>query len=253
LEGDSLARVKMVDTTLRYLEAYLSGIHQAQAGHYDQSVEGFDRTDALLDEMGVVDYLAKDGHIRLKTSRLKTIAEYFPDRLGFVRTWRILGPFDNDRRDALVLHEDFEGDAKPTLMGEIADHTGRKARWRTYTSPGGFVSFENAFDKDQKDWRFSTAYAAVRVHNKQARRVQFRMDSFNGFRVYLNGNQVYERPGLDADSPDKRMVEVDLPAGDSTILIKVGKSFEGVGFHWGFYFRITDAKGNPIQSLSYSP
>ena len=78
------------------------------------------------------------------------------------------------------------------------------------------------------------------------------MDSFNGFRVYLNGNQVYERPGLDADSPDKRIVNVDLPAGQSTILIKVGQSFQGVGFYWGFYFRITDAQGNPVRSLRYS-
>jgi hypothetical protein len=253
LEGVFQSRVKMVETTQRYLEAYLQGIHQAQAGHYEKSVEGFDRADALLDEMGVVEYLATDGHIRLKTARLKTIAEYFPDRLGFVRTWRIIGPFDNDKRDALVLHEDFEADAKPTLMGELSDHAGRKARWRTYASSGGFVSFEKAFEKDQRPWRFSTAYAGVRINNKQARTVQFRMDSFNGFRVYLNGKQVYERPGLDADSPDKRIVNVELPAGQSTILIKVGKSFEGAGFHWGFYFRITDANGQSINGLQYSP
>ncbi len=152
----------------------------------------------------------------------------------------------------MVLHEAFESEAKPPLQGEKSDHAGQKARWRSYLSPGGFVSFEKAFEKDPRSWRFSTAFAATRVRSEKAQRVQFRMDSFNGFRVYLNGQQVYERPGLDADSPDKRIVNIDLPAGESTILIKVGQSFEGVGFHWGFYFRITDLAGNAVQSVQYS-
>lgn len=254
LEGMFLRRVKMVELTQQYLEAYLQGVRQAQAKQYDKSISAFDRADKLIDELAGLKYLlgVDDFHRRMTTARLKTVAEYFPDRLGFVRNWRILGPFDNDRRDALVLHETFESEAKLPLQGEKADHTGQKARWRSYLSPGGFVSFENAFEKDQRPWRFSTAFAAVRVHSDKAQRVQFRMDSFNGFRVYLNGNQVYERPGLDADSPDKRIVNVDLPEGESTILIKVGKSFDGVGFHWGFYFRITDGKGNAIPSLKYS-
>ncbi len=248
-------RVEMVNLSLEYLEAYLEGVWAAQAGNYDPSITGFDRAHAKIDALDKIGHMPDvvDGHRRLNTAKLKTIAKYFPDQLGFFRTWHVLGPLDNDHRNAFFQLEAVEAEAQfpSKSVVKLADGV---ATWRQYTSGEGFVNLSTAFKEVQTPWTMNYAYAATRIHCPKAMEVQFRMDSFNSFLVYLNGKQIYKRPGLDADVPDKRKFPVSLPVGESTILIKdCQTSKPSTSFQWGFYFRITDIEGNPIREIETVP
>ncbi|MBW7939270.1 MAG: hypothetical protein H3C63_10855, partial [Candidatus Omnitrophica bacterium] len=49
---------------------------------------------------------------------------------------------------------------------------------------------------------------------------------------------------------DEDRVQVELPSGTSTVLLKIGQT----GLNWGFFFRIMEAgKDVPLQGLTASP
>ena len=241
-------RVQFVEASQRYLEAYLDGVWSAQTGDYTRSVTAFERVESLIKEMtqsGSIN--PEEARGRMKTVRLKTLAEHFPDRLGMVRRWKLLGPFDNTQRDADMRTDPFEPVA--SIAGPVTSAGGAHREWWSYESRGGFVNLESALKDRKVSWKLSYLYAGLKLQTAQAAQVQLRMDSFFPFRVFLNGREVYHRSGLDADCPDKRIVSVDLPNGESTLVLKLSQTkLTSDAFPWGLYFRITDNQGNPIPS-----
>lgn len=244
-------RVAMVDGTFRYLKAYLHGIWAAESGDYEAFAAAFDEVFERIDTLGAAGELpdVEDAKRRLGTAKLKAEAAHFPDKMGLLRTWRVLGPFDNSQRDAIYRSQPFEGSAGLTLANQvrIGDDL---AKWQQHESEGGFIAFDEIFAQSPKHMAFRFAYAGVKVDMAEARHVQLRMSSFNAYAVYVNGKEVFRREGLDADAPDKNKVSVSLPKGTSTILVKVCETHRTPGFQWGFYFRITDGNGNPVPSLT---
>lgn len=246
-------RVLLTKTVLRYLEAYLQGVWQAKAGNYSASAKSFDVADWCINDLYANGVFGDpdDAHNRIKTARLKTHAQYFSDKLGFVRKWNILGPFNNDNIAGIVSVNKIEMDAKPEFKGSVTMADGQKASWKEYESPEGQMVFSDAFTKFPADWKFGYAYAGIRIESPVQQNVQLRFSSFNGNAVFLNGRQIYNRTGLDADSPDKTIVPVTLNSGANTILVKVCQTVENPSFKWGFYFRITDVNGNPVKNIRY--
>jgi hypothetical protein len=244
----------MVEVGHRYLEAYLEGIAQAKLGKYEESAAAFDRAEQLIDRLnpkgfGYSD--AADCHRRIRGARLKFLAEYCPDKLRMVRRWNLLGPLNNDARDADLTQDGFE--PGQGIGREVKLKDGRVVAWSKYESPGGFLNFREAFAKSSHAWRLSYAYAAFTV-KAPGGSAQLRMDSFYPFRVYLNGVEVYYRAGCDADAPDKRIVDVELKEGENTLVFKCCQTVDSSAsdeFPWGLYMRITDRRGNPIEELVY--
>jgi len=231
-------RVAMVDMSQRYLEAYVAGVWNAQQGKYDASVSAFDRMNDLIDEMEKHGFLdGADARRRAKTMRMKALAQHFPEKLGFVSKWSLLGPFDNSTRNAHLEQESAELIASANETVTFTD--GTVARWWDCESPGGFVNLEKAFAGKTGDWPLSYAYARTRYFAPRAMSVQLRMDSFFPFRVFLNGKEVYHRLGLDADCPDKRKANVRVKAGENVIIFKLSQTvISSDTFPWGLYFRV---------------
>ena len=255
------ARVNLAHLAQKYLEDFLDGVWSAQSGNHGDFIAAFDRVDSdisAIDAEAVEDeFNAADARTRMLTAKMKTLAKYFYDMYGFVRTWSFLGPFDNDSKNAHLEPDLFPASLFPSgvescLPAETAG--GGTAYWSNYTSPEGFVDFSEALLDGIGDWEYSSAYAAVTVDAPYAMSVRFRMDSFNPFRVYLNGAEVYSRLGPDADRPDKRIVSASLLAGDNTVVFKISQVAKpSYAFKWGLYFRITDSGGNLISGLETSP
>lgn len=250
-------RVDMIALAHDYMNAYLAGIWNAQAGDYDATIAAFDHVNVAIDNLIEKSYIADDAvvnaKIRTTGGRLKTIAKYFPKRLGFAQQWSILGPFDNDTGGAIHDVADWETQPRLDFDKPYQSPAGRSAKWELYTSDEGFVSLTHALKDVDRPWTMSYAYAATRVRVPKPTKVHFRMDSFNGFKVYLNGKQVFIRPSLSMDAPDKRLAVVTLPAGISTIVIKNSQTAQGPHVRWGFFFRITDTAGNLLPELDYLP
>ena len=244
-------RLKMVDLSQRYLEAYVDGVWSAQARRYDAAVAGFDRMDSLIDEMAAAGVIyAVDARRRAKTMRMKALAEHFSKRLGFVTRWKLLGPFDNSDSNADRVREAFEPIGSTDAPVTQAD--GTEVKWWDYESPGGFLNLEKAFEGRPKAWTLSSAFAATTFHAPHDLLAQLRMDSFFPFRVSVNGQEVYYRPGLNADCPDKRLVHVKMKAGANTVVFKLSQTrVTSDTFPWGLYFRVVvtgrDAVALPEQ------
>ncbi len=169
--------------------------------------------------------------------------------MGMITRWKLLGPFSNDARDAQVTRDAFEPLGVIGRPVKLKD--GSEAKWRKHASPAGFLDFKQAFAADARSWRFFYAYAGVVVKSSRSRTAQLRMDSFWPFRVYLNGKEVFNREGANADAPDNVIVNVDLAAGDNTVVFKcsqLGDSGIAV-WPWRLYFRITDKSGMPLNDV----
>ncbi len=230
-------RVAMVETSLRYLESYLAGVWRAEARDYGKAVAAFDRMAACIEEMERSGWIhAADARRRARTMRLKALAEHFPEELGFVTAWRLLGPFDNSARNADRERDPFEppGD----ISGPVRTDTGALLHWIDYTSPGGFLNLEKALSGRPRDWALSYAYAGTVIKEPHPPRVQLRMDSFFPYRVYLNGKEIFYRPGLNADCPDRKIIDAVLEPGDNTLVFKLCQTaLTSHSYPWGLYYR----------------
>jgi len=242
-------RTAMVDMAQQYLEAYLGGVWAAQAKDYDGALASFDRMDGLisaLDERGWVD--GTDARRRAKAMRLKALAKHFPGRLGYVTRWRILGPFDNTSHDADQRRDPFEPIRSTDEAVTTADDV--RAEWWDYTSPGGLLNLETALAARKGDWTLSYCYASTVVDSPRAVPAQLKLDSFFPYRVSLNGEEVYYRPGLNADCPDRTTVDVSLRKGTNLIVVKLSQTqLTGDTFPWGLYLRIVPDEAQDVAVL----
>lgn len=233
-------RVAMVDLAQQYLEAYLGGVWAAGAGNYEAAVAEFDRLDrtlAALAAKGWVD--GKDAPGRARAMRAKALAEHFPGRLGYVTDWQLLGPFDNSANAADKRREPFE---PLTSLDPVALPQGGQAAWWRYRSPGGFLNLEQALaprKPAQHPWTLSYAFAATTYEAPRALAAQLRCDSFFPFRAFLNGEEVLYKSGLNADCPDRQVIDVRLRPGKNLLVVKLCQTQLATdSFPWGLYLRV---------------
>lgn len=235
-------RVKMVDMSHRHLEAWLGGLWAAQEHRYKDAVAAFDRMDQVINELDSHGYIAADdARHRARALRMKPLAENFPTEMGFITSWKLLGPFDNSdlnghRRDP------FEPVSSLSAPVKLAD--GKQARWWNYESPnGGFLNLEQAFADKRGDWQLSYGYAAINYNAPRAMEAKLVMDSFFLFKVYVNGKEVFSKNGENFDHPDKYSIKVNLKAGANVIVIKASHtSLIKDVFPWGLHLRVLEDK-----------
>lgn len=251
-------RIALADLNQQYLEAYLEGVWSAQSGDYSKSVAAFDRATSLVTALGERGILhqknifgTKDTLLRLDGIRLMTLAQYFPDEFGMIRRWMLLGPLDNSSRGAELSTDRFQPILSIDAPVKLED--GSILKWRKYENPSGFLDFRKALGPINPKWTALYAYVGFRVVMPEKKRVELRMDSFNAFRVYINGKEVFYRPGWDLDIPDKRKVPVILDAGENTIVVKCTHTSDTYSFPWGLWFRMTDRAGQPLKNLEFYP
>lgn len=244
-------RVAMVDLAQQYLEAYLGGVWAAQGKDYDKSVSEFDRMDRVLAALAAKNWVdGKDAPARAKVMRLKALAENFPQQMGYVTEWKLLGPFDNTANTSDKVREAFEplGSLEPVKLAD-----GQQVAWWDYKSPGGFLNLEQALapKKPAKDpWTLSYAYAATTYDAPRALSAQIRLDSFFPFHVFLNGEEVFYKAGLNADCPDRQVVDVRLKPGPNLIVVKLSQTqLSTDSFPWGLYLRVVADEAPEVTAL----
>jgi len=73
------------------------------------------------------------------------------------------------------------------------------------------------------------------------------LDSFFPYRVCVNGAEVFYRPGLNADCPDRKSLDVQLRQGSNLIVVKLCQTQITTDSHpWGLYLRVvTDDTKTP--------
>jgi len=163
--------------------------------------------------------------------------------LGLAGDWMLIGPFDNENMTGHDRPYPPENtlDMKATYQGKTGP-----VRWWKHANPAWDGYIDLARLMKPSDW--TCAYALCYVTAPRETKAQLRAGSNDSLIVWLGGRKVLDRKVERAATMDDDIVEVTIPAGTTPILLKVCQT-KG---NWGFYFRITDASGQPLRGVRFS-
>src|SRR6266849_5471980 len=167
------------------------------------------------------------------------------ERAAPVRTWAVIGPFDNDGRRGLRAVYGPETDGyDPGVKYPGKDHD---VSWRTLPPqmfPLGYVDLSSAVWPAQD----SAVYAATGLRSPRARTAVLHLGASGATRLWVNGKLVREDPAVHPSRWDQAAFAVELRAGDNAVLLKVA---HGIGKP-GFSLRICDGRDEPLRELARS-
>ena len=201
--------------------------------------------DAATDRTQVDDIAAK----------LKELGEEvdLKDKFGFLRDWRIVGPFDN--RD----EKGFDKKAGPEA-GELAAPDFEAGYGSDYPDAAPPVSWgEYRTDSDDgvldvaaqlQPWKGATVYAASEFEADAAREVELRLSTDNAWKLWLNGELLFEREEYHRSmSWDQYVIPARVREGRNVVVLKVLQNEQDQGWAQDFSYslRVTDPAGRAVN------
>jgi hypothetical protein len=167
-----------------------------------------------------------------------------PRDMGFVMTWRVIGPFDNREKKGFSVAYPPEKEINPT-----ATYDGKEApvKWLAAESTDryGDVDLNKAIGKHMG----AVAYALAEFEVDQETPCQLRLGSINANKIWLNGELLHEREVYHASTKiDQYTARGVLKPGRNTILLKIcqNEQTEVWAQDWKFQLRVCDDIGTAI-------
>jgi len=223
IDGDSLGDLP-VQTGIELIRSL-----KAEERH-EEAERLFDASLARLAHPGntqpFIDFLHADG-----------LAEKWYDRLGFVRDFRIAGPFDWDTADGFEANPVDAPDVD--LDAEYETRTGTRG-WEAVRAEGLPALFDFIGHYEQQD--NATAYVRAVVVVEEETEATVRIGSDDGFKLWVNGEAAGEHLVDRGSAPDQDSAPATLQAGENTLLLQVTQGGGG----WNFMVRLTGPDGRPL-------
>lgn len=169
------------------------------------------------------------------------------DKLGYLRAFRVIGPFDNEGKRGFASEL---GPERDRLLAPNPDvrYRGRErdVAFRSFPDivQGGYISFDAVFRPTENVCGF--AETSVRV--ERAKTLSLWLGSGGASKLFFNGVEVLSDASYRVATPDRDVALVQAKAGENRILVKACVA-QG---SWGFFLRIADEKGEPL-GLSADP
>jgi dienelactone hydrolase len=144
----------------------------------------------------------------------------------FIRRWLVIGPFAGGLETDGLAASGGEAAAEPREGIEVQRADGTHVQWHAVVSWVDTVGLDDleAVTAD------SFAYAFAKVARASAGRALLSVGSDEGIRVWLNGRLVLSRDGLRSAVPDEDQVEVEMKAGDNSLLVKLPQTVGRAAF-----------------------
>ena len=183
---------------------------------------------------------------------------------GFLRSWQIIGPFDNTEgkgfaavyppEETLDLSASLDGkEGKVTWQPvETGDEYGIVNVNLTYPPPAPPADAKPA-EGPKEGLKGVVAYAVTEFDSAEDRPAEIRLGCKNAWKIWLNGKPVFEREeyhrGMEID---QYRMPVTLRKGPNTILIKICQDEQRRPWttEWEFQLRVCDEVGTAIQPVS---
>jgi hypothetical protein len=145
--------------------------------------------------------------------------------LGVVGRWHLVGPFPVSPEDGLT--KSFPPETKVELAAEYEGKAG-KLKWQAAAAEEGKVDLSKAGVKVEDG---AVVYAVARVRVPSAIRGELRVAAVDNVTVWVNGAKVVERSNdyRSLYRTDRYRSPIDLPAGESTVLVKLTKTRPDAG------------------------
>lgn len=223
---DAGKRVKDKGRYYKMLDSLAESIPSTYTGHRIE-------INRILVKLGLARYYSQNN---MQTEAMKMIRQ-----TGIVdeNAWLTLGPFDNTVGIGFNTEYINEESTQLNLSTHYEGVNGQ-LKWMKITDD----TFDGYIDFSQRgDWRISYAWATITSPDE--RKVDFRFDSDDQGKMWLNGKEIYANSQEKTVSLDRDIIPVTLKAGKNTILVKVCNQEK----ESGFYLRITDTDGKLINDL----
>jgi tetratricopeptide (TPR) repeat protein len=159
-------------------------------------------------------------------------------RLGFLRGWQLVGPFDNEGKRG------FDAVFPPEEGQDLAARYPGKAReigWRPAPPEAEAMGFL-ALGAVLRPARDATAYALAVVEAPREQRAQLWIGASGAFKVWVNGSLALADPGYHPARLDQAGAWVTLRRGPNRILVKLCHE----AGEMGLYARLADATGGAL-------
>ncbi|MCA8922695.1 MAG: DUF3857 domain-containing protein [Planctomycetes bacterium] len=184
--------------------------------------------------------LVRIAHLR----RLGRLEEARADEasLGFVSTFALVGPFDNERGTGFSSPGPVE--AQPFDFNARFPGKGREVGWKLQpvaSPPQGMIDLDALFTPNDQ----ALAYALTALYAEQDTEVALRWGSDEASRLWVNGQPAPAADVRRPYRPDQNVVGVLLRQGWNHVLLKVG---EQTG-DWRFSLRVTALAGGPATGV----
>ncbi len=211
-----------------------------------------DRTVALLRKLASDRRLSQQRRLfaqtllaqsRIRTGDVSAIESDF-DRLGYVRRWRVIGPFDNEGK--LGFDTETQPEARAAQPADLeASYQGKESRvgWKSLPDVVryGYISFDSVF----RPYHNACALADTYLHSDRARPLDLWLGAGGAIQLYWNGERVFRDERYRRPSPDRSVVRVGAHRGYNRLLVKVCVT----DTRWGFFLRVADERGRPLESI----
>jgi hypothetical protein len=227
-------RLEMVRLSYEEMKAYLAVRDPRRIQSYEEYKAEADRLGQAINQMAAIneDYiLARIAHEKTGNA----IGENYAPQLGFFTRWQVCGVFDNT---GMLGHDKpYPPEAGIDLAAHYEGKGGKPASWKPTQSPEqrAYVDLCEDFEDTENVAAYAACWVTMEGGPKQA---EFRMGSNDSIKAFLNGKEIWNNKVQRTVSVDEDRVTVTLPAGTSSILVKIGQT----GLNWGFYFRIMEPK-----------
>ena len=165
--------------------------------------------------------------------------------LGYVRSWRVVGSFDNEGKQGFDRPYGPEENLLAEWQAEdVYEGRERPVRWREYpseTSRLGYINFDALF----RPYENVCAYAETFVLSERAQDLTLWAGAGGAIRVWWNGREVLSDEHYRQPYFDRHVVSVRAHEGPNRVLVKncVADST------WGFFLRVGNPRGGPATDV----
>jgi hypothetical protein len=187
-----------------------------------------------------------DDQVKTIAAALKAAGEPvdIQKHFGFLADWQIVGPFDNREKKgyAVAYPPELFQDLNTTYDGQLG-----KVNWQEFTTDDDY-GIINIGDQIE-NYKGSLMYAVTTFRAGNAREAEFRLGTPNAWKLWVNGELVFEREEYHRSTRmDQHRIPALLVAGDNTILVKVcqNEQEEAWAQDYKFQLRVSDSSGAAI-------
>ncbi len=139
-------------------------------------------------------------------------------KTGFIteNAWSVLGPFDN--ADGIGYNTPYIPENLP-VIDTSKEYEGKNGTVRWQKIKNSSLLGDIRLGEEGTDWRVAYTYATI--HSPEEREVEFRFDSDDQGKIWVNGIQVFTHTKTFTAEIDNYKFPVKLNAGLNSVLVKV--------------------------------
>jgi len=163
---------------------------------------------------------------------------------GFLNTWKVIGPFDNKDKKGYPIA--YPPEQELNLSAEYDGQLG-KVKWASVATKDDYGVVDIA--KEFENHKGSLMYASTTYMSAQDQNVEFRLGTPNAWKLWVNGELVFEREEYHRSTKmDQYKIPVLLKSGPNTILLKVCQNEQDDSWaqRYQFQLRVCDSTGAAV-------